>query len=285
LLRCDRFGLLRATARTRSLHQAFIIITSALQDSKSEIQLFSLAQSTMAQMSRKTPTGGSNNGGIRTSFTWLLWTVLLCGITTFIVSDRFSHPLEVSQLLLASIDNLNNAGMSSQPMILVEPSRQPPTTSRKSLLAVEPMTTTTPELEKRPKEPDSPEQPQPQQLEQQDASKPMQHHDITNGPKQLTALEALPGDTKLRLAVTRTLDGASSHGDTGDASHHKVYFLNQTQVNIKDSFSASWIMTKQDFFDHPLDKIKTCEDAAFKAWYYRFHKLRMTMDYLDFRYV
>jgi hypothetical protein len=229
----------------------------------------------MTRMSRKTPVGGSNS--MRTSSIWLLWTALVCGMATFIVSDRFYHSLEVSQLLVVSIDTVN-VGMP-QPMVNELPRHQ--LTSQKSLV-VEAITAAIPEHEDPQKEADSPEQ-QLQQLAQEEASKPMLQHESTTGPKQQwTEPESSPRDTKLRSTVTRVLESDSQ--DAGGAVH-TVYFLNETQVTQQDSFSASWIMTKKDFLEMPLEPVKTFEDAAFKAWNWRRHKLRMTMDYLDFRYV
>jgi hypothetical protein len=61
----------------------------------------------------------------------------------------------------------------------------------------------------------------------------------------------------------------------------KVYFLNETQVTQHDSFSASWLQSKSDFFGMNMSHILICEDAAFKGWNNRRHKLRMTLDYMD----
>jgi len=73
--------------------------------------------------------------------------------------------------------------------------------------------------------------------------------------------------------------------DDNTASHnnyqHKVHFLNPEDVTQQDSFSASWLQSKQDFMEMDLDAVGICEDAAFKAWNTRRDKLRMSLDYLD----
>ena len=74
-----------------------------------------------------------------------------------------------------------------------------------------------------------------------------------------------------------------------------VHFLSHEQLAHNDAFSASWIQQKSDFMTMALDKIDTCEDAAFVAFEYaneekspdvvnREPLLRMTADFLDFRY-
>ena len=262
----------------------------------------------MARMSKKSTTGGST-GGMRASSTWILGTALFCGMTTFIVSDRFYHSLEISQLLVVSIDTMN---VGVTPMIK-EPSRPPlppplppllqeegpkvQVTATKS--SVEKTPVTLPKNEKSPRETTSPPMQQKRRRTQKElnvaASKetlaPLTDlGQITTGPKQRLTVPQQPMsplDINIRAMVVRSLENDShdnNNSDRDDAGH-KVYFLNETQVSQKDSFSASWIMTKQDFLDMPLHPVQQCEDAAFKAWNWRRHKLRMTMDYLDFRYV
>lgn len=80
-------------------------------------------------------------------------------------------------------------------------------------------------------------------------------------------------DTRLMSTVVRY--------DYSPDTSTTVHFLNETQVTQHDSFSASWLMGKQDFLDMNLDPINMCEDAAFKAWNNRRNKLRMTLDYFD----
>lgn len=71
----------------------------------------------------------------------------------------------------------------------------------------------------------------------------------------------------------------------------KVYFMPYGQVDDKDAFSASWIQKTEDFMDMNLQRIAFCEDAATQASLNRGGtqkrgvKLRMTLDWLDFRYV
>ena len=62
----------------------------------------------------------------------------------------------------------------------------------------------------------------------------------------------------------------------------EVYFLNNTQLSMKDGFSASWLQTRADFMDMQFERIQICEDAAFRAYdKSRRPKMRMTLDWLD----
>ena len=68
--------------------------------------------------------------------------------------------------------------------------------------------------------------------------------------------------------------GWENNGDHGaeialpaDQQGRTVYFVNISQVSKKDSFSASWLQSKNDFLGMDLSIVQICEDAAFKAWY------------------
>ena len=64
----------------------------------------------------------------------------------------------------------------------------------------------------------------------------------------------------------------------------KVYFMTDQQVNQKDAFSASWLQKTEEFLTMDLESIGICEDAAFRAYRgAKARKLRMTLDWLDFR--
>ena len=66
-----------------------------------------------------------------------------------------------------------------------------------------------------------------------------------------------------------------------------VNFIDQTQVAKEDAVaSASWLQTTNDFLAMDAKGMDTVEDASHFAFQEkRQHKLRMTMDWLDFRYV
>lgn len=81
----------------------------------------------------------------------------------------------------------------------------------------------------------------------------------------------------------------------GVEQQRRVHFLSHEQLAHNDAFSASWMQRRADFMTIDLHKIDTCEDAAFVAFEYaqqnlphtinREPLLRMTADWLDFRYV
>ena len=60
-----------------------------------------------------------------------------------------------------------------------------------------------------------------------------------------------------------------------------IHFLTFAQLDLQDTFSATWIQRRREFMQMEMDKVIICEDAAFKAWQYRKHRLRMTADYMD----
>jgi len=123
-------------------------------------------------------------------------------------------------------------------------------------------------------------QPPPPQQQQPQAEKQHQQQFTTTGPQSSHGNDDDDGNESRQPSdVIRSLGDSSSSHDNKDPI---VYFLNQTQVTHKDSFSASWLQSKQDFLDMDMKAVKICEDAAFKAWNTRKDKLRMTMDYLNF---
>ena len=76
---------------------------------------------------------------------------------------------------------------------------------------------------------------------------------------------------------TTTYNNSSSNNNTDDIN--AVYFLNSTQLNLEDGFSASWLQTRADFMSMPFEKVDLCESAAFRAYDNdRKHKMRMTLD-------
>ncbi|CAB9518879.1 expressed unknown protein [Seminavis robusta] len=97
-------------------------------------------------------------------------------------------------------------------------------------------------------------------------------------------------ESSLKAAQENKPEENSKGGDDSSSSLSKeellkdrpVYFMKNGQVNEKDAFSASWIQRTEDFLVMDLRRINICEDAAFKAFKYRRHRLRMTLDWLDF---
>jgi len=63
----------------------------------------------------------------------------------------------------------------------------------------------------------------------------------------------------------------------------KVHFLTDKQVSFFEGFSASWLQSRSSFMEMNLEGISTCEDAAFRAYWYngRRQRLRMTLDWMD----
>jgi len=57
-----------------------------------------------------------------------------------------------------------------------------------------------------------------------------------------------------------------------------IHFLDRHQLNDLDGYSASWLQTRSSFLAMDLDRIHSCEDASFVAYWPR---LRMTYDWLD----
>lgn len=92
---------------------------------------------------------------------------------------------------------------------------------------------------------------------------------------------SLEGKTELRIAPESS-EGPKQSSQQRNTDSNKVHFLNETHLTILDSFSASWLQSKTDFLGMDLDSIRGCEDAAFKAWRTRMHKLRQPVDLLDF---
>lgn len=72
-----------------------------------------------------------------------------------------------------------------------------------------------------------------------------------------------------------------SWNETSPEQRQKVHFLGRSQLTRRDTFSASWLQSTQDFMRMNLTRITFCEAAAFAAFARRTHKLRMTLDYLD----
>ena len=66
----------------------------------------------------------------------------------------------------------------------------------------------------------------------------------------------------------------------------EAHFLEPSQLDMKDAFSASWLQRTSAFMEMHLDDIGTCEDAALLAYSQKEgtkkDNFRMTMDWLDF---
>ncbi|CAB9531368.1 expressed unknown protein [Seminavis robusta] len=264
----------------------------------------------MTRFSRKD--GGNPTNGLR--YVWLIMTGLLCGLTTFIVYDRLHHSYEVSQsLMVVSIETMNvvtppqeHHMQHLQTLQQEQLEKQREVQQEREVMeehdtAAEVAPELKPKKKKKKKQTKKKQERQEVVLKNAQSTTPPataqstdmiitqqqrqeeqdQHRDlVTTGPKQIQPPKLSPEDQKLKAAVVRHLE--ESEVSSSDHPHaHTVYFLNQTQVTQKDSFSASWIMAKKDFLDMNLDPVKMCEDAAFKAWNTRRHKLRMPLDYFD----
>ena len=97
------------------------------------------------------------------------------------------------------------------------------------------------------------------------------------------------------LLPTKDAGDSNNVGRKSEETPRRVHFLSHEQLAHNDAFSASWMQRRADFMTMDLLKIDTCEDAAFVAFEYakenlpqtinREPLLRMTADWLDFRYV
>jgi hypothetical protein len=85
-------------------------------------------------------------------------------------------------------------------------------------------------------------------------------------------------DTDTAIAqITTTLQNSVQ-----ELNQRPVHFMRWGEVDQRDAFSASWLQKTDDFLSMRFDLIRICEDAAFKAFFQRHGKVRMTLDWLDF---
>lgn len=90
------------------------------------------------------------------------------------------------------------------------------------------------------------------------------------------------------------INPANSQTGNNDNNNYKnngeVYFLDSAQVSMADGFSATWLQSKESFYQMNLHDIDTCEDASFYAYSLGSNgterrrveqKMRMTLDWMD----
>jgi len=91
------------------------------------------------------------------------------------------------------------------------------------------------------------------------------------------------GDFGMQYFYDGPLRGIRGKVPENITSGNPVYFLDSSQLNIKDPFSASWLQTREEFMTMKHD-VDTCEEAAFQAYVEgpKRDKLLLTLDLLDF---
>ena len=89
-------------------------------------------------------------------------------------------------------------------------------------------------------------------------------------------------NTYKEYEVIRSPEPPVNNEDVSSMEAVEIYFLNNTQLDHKDGFSASWLQSRSDFLSMPFDRMHICEDAAFRAYdRRRKHKMRVTLDWMD----
>lgn len=75
---------------------------------------------------------------------------------------------------------------------------------------------------------------------------------------------------------------AENHAPSSKDMYRQVHFLDQSQVDLNDQFSATWLQPLENFLKMNVDGIKTVEDGCFQAFRTNPRAVRMTLDWLDF---